>query len=275
MSGMTPEAGTTTETPTGVVHREGLVRDLRRLGLEPGATVMVHTSLRSLGWVAGGEQAVLEALRDAVGPDGTLVMPTQSWQLCDPEFLDEAPREWWPSIREHLPVYDPEVTPTRTMGAVAELFRTIPGSVRSSHPHRSITANGPNAAALTAVHDLDCPSGERSPLARLYGFDGSVLLLGASAAKTTALHLAEHRATWPGKHTVENGVALLEDGARTWVTWQELHVEDDDFLDVVDAFGTASGVVRTGVVGEAVAQLLPVRPLVDFAADWFSTHRAG
>ena len=77
-----------------------------------------------------------------------------------------------PTIRSNLPAYDPAHTPTRTTGAVAELFRTQPGTLRSSHPHRSIAANGPNARRITARHDLDCPAGERSPLAVLYNRTG-------------------------------------------------------------------------------------------------------
>jgi aminoglycoside 3-N-acetyltransferase len=259
-----------TESP---VTRAQLAADLGRLGVRCGGTVMVHTSLRSLGWVIGGEQSVLEALRDAVGAAGTLVMPTQSWQLCDPAFLDMTPAVWWPTIREHLPIYAPEVSPTRTMGAVAELFRTVPGTLRSPHPHRSIAANGPHADRITAVHDLDCPAGERSPLKALYDLDASVLLLGTTAAKTTALHLAEHRADWPGKHLVRNGAALIRDGVRQWVSWEELWVEDDDFEAVVAAFVTAGGMSRSGPVGKASSHLLPIRPLIDFAADWFTSHR--
>jgi aminoglycoside 3-N-acetyltransferase len=255
------------------VTRVQLATDLAQLGLRPGLTVMVHTSLKSLGWVIGGEQTVLEALRDAVGVAGTLVMPTQSWQLCDPAFLDMTPAAWWPTIREHLPVFAPEVSPTRTMGAVAELFRTVPGTLRSAHPHRSISANGPNAAIITAVHDLDCPAGERSPLKALYDLEASVLLLGTTAAKMTTLHLAEYRADWPGKHLVSNGAALIRDGSRQWVSWEELWVEDDDFVEVVAAFIAAGGTRQTGTVGKATSQLLPIRPLVDFATKWFSTHR--
>lgn len=86
-------------------------------------------SLRSLGYVIGAARAVLDAVRLAVGEAGTLVMPSQLWQLCDPAFLDEphVPKRWWPVIRDHLPAYDPATTPTQTMGAVAELFRTQPG----------------------------------------------------------------------------------------------------------------------------------------------------
>ena len=65
-----------------------LVDDLRILGLEDGDIVMVHCRLSSFGWVPGGEQAVKEALRAVVGLRGTIAMPTQSWQLCDPAYLN-------------------------------------------------------------------------------------------------------------------------------------------------------------------------------------------
>src|SRR5690242_16991422 len=98
---------------------ETLANDLGALGVTEGAVVLAHISLSRLGRVVGGEQAVIEALLRVVGPSGTVVMPAQSWQLCDPEYLGdpEVPREVWPLIRDNLPAYDPAVTPTRTMGA--------------------------------------------------------------------------------------------------------------------------------------------------------------
>lgn len=255
------------------VTGQQIVADLRDLGVPAGATVMVHTSLRSLGWVIGGGQAVLAALREAVGATGTLVMPTQSWQLCDPALLQEAPARWWPTIRDHLPCYDPARTPSQTMGAVAELFRTTPGALRSAHPHRSVTAAGPQAGRVTARHPLNSPAGEESPLGALVALDAWILLLGVTAAKITALHLAEHRASYPGKRTISNGVATLVDGERQWVTWDELDVHDHDFVDVADAFAADTGLVRTHRVGEAEARLIPMRPLVEYAANWFTAHR--
>lgn len=260
-------------SPATPITKEHLVADLRALGLDDGATVMVHTSLRSLGWVIGGAQTVLEALREAVGEAGTIVMPSQSWQLCDPAFLQEAPEEWWPTIRENLPFYDPATSPSQTMGIVAELFRTTPGACRSPHPNRSVAAVGPKAARITATHPFDAPVGEESPLAALVALEAQVLLLGVGAGKMTALHLAEYRASYPSKRTIRNGVAQLIDGKREWVAWDELDVHDEDFVEVADAFAGDTDLVRRGVVGNADAQLIPVRPLVDYATEWFTENR--
>ncbi|HET7333570.1 MAG TPA: AAC(3) family N-acetyltransferase, partial [Rhizomicrobium sp.] len=119
--------------------RPSLAAQLRGFGVEPGGTMIVHSSLRSLGWVCGGAQAVIEALLDALEPQGTLVMPSQSGGLSDPANWKNppVPQEWWQTIRDTMPVYDPARTPTREMGAIAELFRTWPGVIRSAHPANS------------------------------------------------------------------------------------------------------------------------------------------
>jgi aminoglycoside 3-N-acetyltransferase len=257
-----------------LVTVEQLVEDLGALGIARGSVVLAHTSLSRLGRVVGGEQAVIAALLQAIGPAGTLVMPSQSWQLCDPEYLNDpdVPPDVWPLVRDHLPAYDRAVTPTRTMGGVAELFRSLPGAVRSGHPHRSFAALGPHAAEIVAVHDLDCPNGERSPLKAMYDLDAWTLLLGVGHDKSTIMHLAEHRSGTLTR-TVRNGAPLLVGGRRRWVGFDETLVEDDDFDDVGAAFARETGLERTGRVGDATARLVPQRALVDFASEWFTAHR--
>ena len=63
-------------------------------------------------------------------------------------------------------------------------------------------------------------------MARLYDLNATVLLLGVGPRKMTALHLAEYRATYPGKRDVPNGGPVLIDGTRVWETWEELDVHD-------------------------------------------------
>src|SRR5947209_4670435 len=106
--------------------RASLAEDLRRLGLSEGVTVLVHSSLSTLGWVCGGPVAVVQALLDVLTDSGTLVMPTHSGEYSDPAPWQEppVPRDWWPVIRETMPAFDPQVTPTRGMGRIVEVFRS-------------------------------------------------------------------------------------------------------------------------------------------------------
>ena len=144
------------------ILKADIKRKLKEIGLESGDNVIVHTSLKSMGYVYGGAQAVIEALIETVGENGTIMMPTQSWKNLDPEtgVHGEVDEKDWPLIRENWPAYDKKMTPTHTMGAVAEMFRQWPGSVRSAHPARSICAWGKNAAYLTQNHDLSDILGE-------------------------------------------------------------------------------------------------------------------
>ena len=57
---------------------EGLVADLRALGVRRGQHLLVHSSLRSIGPVEGGVDAVLGALCEVAGPAATIVVPTHT-----------------------------------------------------------------------------------------------------------------------------------------------------------------------------------------------------
>ncbi len=251
---------------------ESLADDLRSLGVGSGSTLLVHSSLSSLGYVAGGAHAVVLALLDVLGPAGTLVVPAHSSDLSDPGHWENppVPEAWWPVIRASAPAFDRDLTATRGMGAIADTVRRVPAALRSAHPTDSICAVGPGAARLTAVHRLEDGLGESSPLARLYESGADVLLLGVGHANNTSLHLAEVRAgTQPA---TTDGAPVLVDGERAWVAYPVTAVDTDDFDVVGGAVGEA-GIERVGTVGRATARLMPMRNLVDFATGWFAEHR--
>ena len=253
----------------------GIAADLDDLGVEPGDTVLVHASLSSLGWVCGGPPAVVDALQRTLTTDGTLVMPTHTPGHSEPSKWENppVPESWYETIRETMPPFRPEVTPTWGMGAVAECFRSCPGVRRSAHPSLSFAAWGADAEFVTAGHGLDSRLGEESPLARVYDLDGRVLFLGTDHGTNTSLHLAEYRTEGdPG--TVTDGAPVLEDGERRWVTYEDVSIDDGDFPACGEAFEAREpGAVRTGTVGVGPAKLLEIRPMVDFAADWFDANR--
>jgi aminoglycoside 3-N-acetyltransferase len=260
-----------TTTPATV---ETLVRDLRALALEHGATVMVHTSMSKLGFVVGGAQAVVEALVEAVGPTGTIAMPTHSGGLSDPGGWSNppVPPDWHDTIRSTMPPFHPALTPTRSMGAVAECFRHLEGAHRSNHPSVSTAARGPQASFITHDHQLDSGLGEGSPLARLYDLDARVLLLGVTHANNTCLHLAEHRAAYPSKSLTQKSAPLVVDGRRQWVTYEDLDEDADDFDEIGESIAAAD-LERRGPVGAGEARLVRVRDAVDHATVWMGTNR--
>ena len=257
-----------------MVIKSDITEALKNVGLQIGDTVMVHTSLSRIGYVCGGAQTVIEALIETVGVEGTIMMPTQSWKNLDPETgvhwdADEAD---WDKIRENWPAYDKAITPTNTMGAVAEMFRSWPGAVRSDHPARSVAAWGKNAVYLTKNHDLSDIFGDTSPIGKLYELDGKVLLIGVDHDKNTSLHLADVRAEYPGKHTCVEHSAVMENGRRVWKSYETIFVDGHDFLEIGAAFESVHTVHRANI-GGTVLKIMQQRELVDFAIRWIEKNR--
>ena len=257
-----------------LILKQDLLAAFRELGMQPGMTVMVHTSLSSIGYVCGGAPTVIQALLETVTDSGTIMMPTQSWKNLDPEIgvHPEVGEDDWQVIRDNWPAYDKRTTPTQTMGAVAELFRQWPGSLRSDHPARSVSANGKYAAYLTEDHNLSNIFGDGSPIGRLYELDGNVLLIGVGYDKNTSLHLADARADYPSKHLSTEHSAVMENGKRVWKAYDTLYVDGEDFIQIGEAFEQDHTVSKVQL-GHATLRLMRQRELVDFAVKWIEKYR--
>lgn len=253
-----------------------LTADLRALGLASGMTVIAHTSMKAIAkWIIGDAQALILALEGILGTEGTLVMPTMTGELSDPQNWQHppVPASWWEPIRQEMPAFMPDLTVTRQMGRLAETFRKQDGVLRSNHPQTSFAAWGKEAPFITANHLLESPTGEHSPVARLYDLDGYVLLLGVGHDSNTSLHLAEERATYPNKAWENTAAPILVDGERRWVEFKCLAIDDTDFVQIGSDFAGDSGLVREGKVGNATSLLMPQRALVDYSVRWMEQNR--
>jgi len=228
-----------------------LVADFTALGVRRDMIVMVHSSLGRVGRTEGGPIAVIEALLEVLGPDGTLVMPAESPQLSDLASLE---------------VFDPKTTAT-TMGAIPEAFRSYPGTHRSSHPLVSVCANGRRARAITAEHALELCEGRGTPFEKLYELDGWTLLLGVGFNRCTSLHYAESLV--PNRRTMISRFPIIENGVRVWVEKLSMGTDNGTHFPIVGQRFVDRGHVRSGRVGNANALLFSTRALVDFAESYF------
>jgi len=235
----------------------------------------MHSSRSSVGFVVGGPQAIVQAVLDVLGAEGTLVVPTHTSENTDPASWQNppVPEAWWSSIREQAPGFDPTITPaSRWMGILAETARTWPGAVRSDHPQVSFAAIGARATEVTAAHRIDDALGDSSPLGMVYRLDGKVLLLGVGHDANTSLHLAEWRQRNPPLHVTGSAVRQ-SDGSGRWVAWTDVAEDESDFERIGADFEAETQAASVGQVGSATAKLLPQRALVDFATQWIADHR--
>ncbi|MEU1125747.1 AAC(3) family N-acetyltransferase [Streptomyces sp. NPDC005899] len=267
--------GAVTQHPAvGARAGDRVAAQLHQLGVERGGVLLVHASMRSAG---GGARAMAHALRQALGPGGTLVVPSFTPENSDTSrsYLDRVrglDEEGRAALRAAMPPFDRAATPALSMGRLAETVRLAPGAVRSGHPQTSFVAVGEAAAALLARHRPDCHLGEDSPLARLYEADAQVLLLGTGFGACSAFHLAEYRVPSSSRRLYRCVVA--QDGGRRWWEYEDIELDDSDFAALgADFEAAAPGPVRRGPVGAAPSRLFRLRAAVDFATGWLVRHR--
>lgn len=248
--------------------RAALAEHLAALGLVPGDAVLVHAGLRSVGPMLGGPDTLIDALRDTVGPDGT-ILGYCDWNYDDRDLAD-------PALRPHVPPFDPARSrATRDNGAFPELLRTTPGARRSGNPGASFAALGGKADWFTADHAMDYGYGPQSPLGKLVAAEGKTLLVGAPLDTMTLLHHAEHLADIPGKRLRRYQSPILVDGHTVWRSLEEFDTSDpvvegladDYFEEVVEDF-LATGQGRRGLIGHAPSVLVAAPAIVAFAVDW-------
>jgi len=153
------------------ILREGL----KSLGINEGDTIMVHSSLRSLGNYDNKAQLVTEVLLELLGENGTLLMPSLTYEY----------------VTEDNPVFRLNDTPS-CVGGLTEYFRSFPGVKRSIHPTHSVCSIGKKSDYYINGHLRDnTPCGENSPFSKLKDQKGKILFLGCSLNSNTSMHGVE------------------------------------------------------------------------------------
>lgn len=228
----------------GELSRAEVSRQLRDLGVDEGGVLLVHSSFRATRPVEGGPPGLIEALRDALGAKGTLVMPS------------------WPGESDEP--FDPTTTPAAgDLGVVADTFWRLPGVVRSEHPC-AFAAVGPHAERITADPLPLPPHIPESPVGRVHELDGQVLLLGVGHDADTTLHLAELLAGVP--YRVPRDVVIIRDGRPVRIEYGENDHCCTRFA-FADPWLRERGLQSEGPVGHAHARLARARDVVGVALE--------
>lgn len=228
---------------------------------------MVHASVRAVGPVTGGANVIVQALLDAIGPDGTILA-----------YVDFEP--FYEDHDVEVPVFDKRIArAARDHGVLHEILRTWPGAFRSDHPDAGVVAIGRRAAWMTSEHPFHYGYGEGSPYDKALQANVQVLLLGAPRDTITLLHCAEHHARIPDKRVVRYRRLMPGPEAPAWVTFEEFDTAEpvSDLLpaDCFDRIVTAyleAGRGAVGAFGSTTATLLDGRDLVEFAVDWLERY---
>lgn len=228
----------------GELSRAEVADQLRALGVRKGGVLLVHTSFRAIRPIEDGPSGLIEALHAALGPDGTLAMP--SWTGNDDE------------------PFDPATTPASPdLGVVPDTFWRLPGVMRSAHPF-ACAAAGPEAARITSGRLPLPPHIVASPVGRVYQLDGQVLLLGVGHDADTTLHLAELLAG--ARYRVPKHCTVLQDGRPVRIEYGENNHCCVRF-GLADEWLRARGLQSEGRVGHACARLARARDVVGVALE--------
>lgn len=228
------------------ITRKDIVKGLRRLGVRRGQTLLVHSSLKSLGKVVGGAEAVIDALLDVLGDGGNLVMPSFSWSY----------QSWG------LP-YHPLRTPSR-VGLITESFRFRRGVIRSAHATHSLAALGRRGKFITANHPPEgSPFSRTGPWGKLFKLDARVLFLGCGLKPNSTLHAVEDWTDLPYMSDAGEPAKVIQAGGSIALVRfpKDPSGHRAAYMDrsrVEKAFD-AAGIIADAQIGNASCQLIPLR----------------
>ncbi|WP_028590586.1 AAC(3) family N-acetyltransferase [Paenibacillus massiliensis] len=239
---------------------ESLVKQLEELGIDSQGTLLVHSSLKSMGPVEGGADTVLDAYT-AYMKDGLLVLPTHTWSY----------------IKADNPRFYVDQSPS-CIGILPELFRNRPGVVRSWHPTHSVAALGQDAVEFTKDdHLFDTPCARGSAWGKLLDRKATILLVGVDLRRNTFIHGVEEWADIPGRLTDAHEMlyTVLPDGTeipvpsrRHWgLSWSEHFWKVDEVLE-------SRGAMRKGQLGDAVVRVCDAAAVAEVITEMLADNPA-
>jgi len=252
-----------------ITTKQDLKNMFEELCIRPGLEIMLHSSMRGLGYVVNGALDVIDALLELIGDEGTLLMPAHTGQLTDPADWRQPsiPEEYIETVRRSMRPFDLKTTPVRNRGIIAHTFLSYTDVSRSFHPLNSVAAKGCRATYFTEIHDLHESEGMNSPTGRLYEREGFVLLIGVTLKSCTAIHLAEYIADVPYLQDADIKVLARDDDSRNTFVRLQRYPGNSEFFDKLLPDMRSENLLKEVMIRSGHLLMFPIKPVVDLAVE--------
>ena len=167
---------------TNRIRKEEFKEKLQDLGIRKGDILMVHSALASLGPSEIAPRDYNDMLLEAVGSEGTLLMPAFTNPYIYFEGASFRDSKYRPAV-ENMPA---------NTGSLVNQLMTRPECCRDRHTTHAVAGIGRDAAELLAKQGpFDPPTGLNSVWHELAPRKGKILFVGSGVACNTYLHYLE------------------------------------------------------------------------------------
>lgn len=249
------------EKTTPFVKKEDLIKGFEELGIQKGDIVFVHSSLSSFGYVDGGAETVIEALKEVITYNGILAMPSF------PPFIGGE----YGLAKEGI-IFDVRVSPT-AMGRIPDRFWRMEGVRRSLHPTHSVAGWGKEKDWLIEGHEK-CPSscGRNTPFHKLCLANGKILLLGVSHSSNTTLHTVEDANGCPTRGCIAYYPQVIDYEGRILTVPTYPHLPDlpRDY-EKADKICKNRGIQKEVRIGNALCKMVEAGKMFEILSEFVKT----
>ncbi len=240
--------------------KEDLINCISAIGIKPEDTLLVHSSMKSIGKVEGGADTVLDAFIEYMEP-GLLIFPTHTWAQMNDEYS----------------VFNPLTEPS-CVGILTNLFLKRPGVIRSWHPTHSVAAIGRDAASFVAGEELmDTPCPRNGCWGKLYDRNAKILFLGCSLRSNTFLHAVEEWNNVPNR--IADKYQYLKIAAPDGrLIDRPIYRHYHPGINVSDNYGKMeepfiyTGIAKKGYIGDASSILCDARGMADLTTQFLKLN---
>jgi aminoglycoside 3-N-acetyltransferase len=178
-----------------IISKEKIISDLKRIGIKKGELLHLKVSLKSIGFIDGGANTILEALLDVVGEEGTLVSDA---------FINVYPLPL--SVEDSRNIPDDKTK--SYAGAFANAMINHPQMVRSKHPIQKYASIGKMAKELMLNHTQK--NGGYDALEVMANLGAKNLTIGKKVVGVGTTHVAINKMGF--KRKIENyGINYLNE----------------------------------------------------------------